>query len=416
MDEPIIYELKKLPDITLDKNKLYMLDNMTFDKDDIGSFISQTTIDLLQNNTHFVSFIWKPTQTSIYDINKYSVVKTFITCYNVSVGNRIILTEVDYNKYKYKQFNNEKRVYITELYTNVQIKSCNNFNIIVNDEDHDLLYIYITENKPEAETYASTLENKSNIIYKPIDITSVVDISSNENLTYDFFNELLYMNNINTSILTETLRINIDKGYIIKLFCNKTVDLNESNLIKHIECVYNNKVDLNNRFINRRELKNVLDKNLCAYIISNIKQFTNDDTNKELNKLSTIYEPMSFIIHTVILPEFAKCYNIPIDDYVINAANVKIIRDIETDDNNILKNNNKLKGIMAMDIMLSPNVDCVGFSRRFNDDTSITMSTGDAIIYNPRLLTDTKYIKGKLCLLSFEIEVISLLRMKSAVY
>jgi hypothetical protein len=326
-----------------------------------------------------------------------------------------MLTEVDYNKYKYKQFNNEKRVYITELFTNLQVKSCSNFNVILNGEGHDLLYIYITENKPEAETYASKLENKSNTIYKPSDITSVINISSKENLTYDFFNELLYMNNLNTSIINETLRINIDKGHIINLYCNKTIDINENNLIKHIECIYTNKIDFNNRFINRRELKNVFDKNLCGYIISNIKLFANNDANKELNKLSTLCEPISFIIHTAILPEFAKCYNIPVEDYIINAINLKIIRDINTDDHNISKNN-KSKGIMAIDIMLSPNVDCLGFSRIFNDDTSITMSTGDAVIYNPRLLKDTKHIKGKLCLLSFEIEVISLLHIKSNIY
>ena len=87
MDEPIVYEFDNLPNITLDKNKLYILDSNRSEKDDLEIFINKTTVGLLKNNSNSVSFIWNPTQTSIYDINKHRIVKTFITCYNSKVGN-----------------------------------------------------------------------------------------------------------------------------------------------------------------------------------------------------------------------------------------------------------------------------------------------------------------------------------------
>jgi hypothetical protein len=222
------------------------------------------------------------------------------------------------------------------------------------------------------------------------------------------------MKNTNNNIINEISTINIEKGHIINLYCDTVIDLNESNLRRQIECVYNNELDFKNRFINRRELKTTIDKNFCAYILSNYKRIINDDASTELSKLSTIYEPMSFIIHTKILPEFANYYNIPINDYIINATNIKIRNNIDTDDNNILKTKNKFVGVMAMVIMLS--YDCLGFSIKFIDDTYITLSTGDAIIYNPRLLSESQHLNGNFYFLSFEIEIVSLLHIKNDIY
>ena len=92
------------------------------------------------------------------------------------------------------------------------------------------------------------------------------------------------------------------------------------------------------------------------------------------------------------------------------------MRYVDTDNNNIMKKVDNTNGIMSIDIMLSPKNDCLGFTRKFVDDTYISFSTGDAVIYNPRLLNETKFINDKIYILSFEVELISLLHIKAMLY
>jgi len=423
MCEPIIKEFTKLPAINITANKYYLFDSKTTDKDDIECFVNQTISSCMHKtdpDEPFIGFVYNPSPSVLYDINKYKVIKTFITCFNirneVNLNNTIILTKINYNKYKYKQFDKEKNIYITHLYNNIQIQPGENFNVIPNERDHDILYIYITETKPFGEAYVRNLTDVVNKIYEAVNITSIVDVTTSEKLDYQFFNELLYMRNINNDTIKKITDNFIEKGHTINLSCDDIIDLNSSSLIRHIECVYSNNLSLDNRFINRRELKGILDKNFCACIVSNYTRIANNYQLYNIDRNYTFYEPISYLIHSKILPYFIKCYNIPENDYIINAKNIHICRNIDTNDANINKKTQNYTGVVAIDIMISSNDDCLGFSRKFVDDTAMSMSTGDAIIYNPRLLSNTNSANDKIYLLSFEIELISLLHINSIIY
>ena len=421
MKEPIIKEFDNLPSVTIDADKPYLFDKTRREKDNIERFIDKTTSSFLSDtdtNKQFVGFIYNPSPSVLHDLNKYKVLNIFITCFKTKheLNNQIILTEIDYKKYKYKQFNNENCIYITNLYNNIQVQSFSNFNFILSECSPDIIYIFITEVKPDIETYVGNLSDDVIITYEATNITSIDNVITKDKLDYDFFNELVYFKNTNANLINAIKHASVDKGRIIKLSCNERKDLNDTNLLKQIECVYKNNFDFKNRFINRREIKNVFDHNFCAYIISNYNRISNDGSLRDVNNFPALYEPISFLIHRILLPEFVKCYNIPEDDYVINATNIRIMRYVDTDNNNIMKKVDNTNGIMSIDIMLSPKNDCLGFTRKFVDDTYISFSTGDAVIYNPRLLNETKFINDKIYILSFEVELISLLHIKAMLY
>ena len=144
MKEPIIKEFDNLPSVTIDADKPYLFDKTRREKDNIERFIDKTTSSFLSDtdtNKQFVGFIYNPSPSVLHDLNKYKVLNIFITCFKTKheLNNQIILTEIDYKKYKYKQFNNENCIYITNLYNNIQVQSFSNFNFILSECSPDII-------------------------------------------------------------------------------------------------------------------------------------------------------------------------------------------------------------------------------------------------------------------------------------
>lgn len=294
--------------------------------------------------------------------------------------NCMIITDIDYNKYMFKQFADPfSSIYICRQKTGMHILTDPNVFLYSNTDESistlDIL-IYSTSTLNISINIESRLEHRDICVDETvINYKYYNDILYNKKFNHKFIDEL-----ISNELYDETLYL-ISKGNVSKL--KETGDItNDLNSIK----IYNG-----NRFANRFLYKNILSESTCEWLINSFKLFHSDTSNivMNINDKQVFYDNLIAILIEYLLPFVVRSFNFDTEDFTINVIDTYIIK--ETSSSITEMNDISPPDTFTISILLSKLDTSNDNHFKFKDGAIYKPEQGDALLFYSSLKTD-KYI------------------------
>lgn len=322
-----------------------------------------------------------------------------------------IVTNVDLEKYKYKEFNNEKNIAIIFPKKNKHISFDGRhkhgvssiFEENKEDEPRYILAINLWDKKPTNVAYYESMQTETlyNIQTPLINVEKNTDLENNiivkDILNYDFFEDLLYRNIYSCSFFSSILKNAYHDGnYFFKIEekkdeCNlEKIENNKLiNDIENIKTIDN--IVSNNRFLQRFILNNIYSKDTCSWIINESEMYAKENggwTTNRHNKYPTTDIPIDkikpifkYVLGSLdnIITKIYKYYCMP-ESIKINIVDLFIVKyeegaqnklDIHTDGS-----------FLTFSIMLSSINDYQGGGTQFNDGLKVVLDQGDVLVHS----------------------------------
>ena len=342
-----------------------------------------------------------------------------------------IITNIDLEKYKYKEFDYENDITIIFPKKNKHISfdGSNSHGTYVlfeenrADDPRHLLSINLWNKKPTNVEYYNSIEkeklyNKQSSLIN-IDIDTNCDFKKNimvkDILNYNFFENLLYKNIYKHLIFSDVLnKYYIEGVYFLKIEEEKD-ELNFEKIAKHklINDIENIKtidnIVSNNRFLQRFIFNNIYSQDTCNWIINESELYAKENggwtknmrsnrhtTDISIDKIPSIFK---YILGTLpnIISKFHKYYCIP-EITEINILELFILKYEEGYQNKFDMYNNG--SFLTFNVMLSSSKDYEGGGTQFNDGIKICLEQGDLLLHSGYVKhTDLDVTKGKLYIL-----------------
>ena len=323
-----------------------------------------------------------------------------------------VMTEIDIDNYKYKEFKKQDTVNVIFPKKNTHVvfngNMCNGFMIPkdtnTNTENQINAILINVWHSVDSEVNSET-DNK-----KPIKIenTTTTDFTplnnqiiwTNDLLTYNMFNNLLYMKKYTHQDMKTILELyNNDAPQNWYVITKSEINLKNVDTITNTNSKKNNQSNVKNRFFQRFNIKKILSSNTCEWLINTA---TKNDTNlsfsydqsyicmMENSELNSFTRTM---LETVC-DEVNKSYNINYQNNENNENNTKIeITNVLLSkyDNNTTNNNglkmysNNTNHHITTEIMLSSLEDENNSKEGqllFDDGLSVILNQGDMVIYS----------------------------------
>lgn len=324
-----------------------------------------------------------------------------------------IITDVDFNTFKFKEFENQKSLFFSFPKSGKQItfspeKFHGTSNIFNNDnylKERYILAINIWNKQPHNipfytnNSYIQT-EILVNIESSENSIKNIQDIEiTNKYINYQFYEDLLYNKHNNLFfIFQEFISENSDNDNIRFLLIDESLKKLESslknkfgNIIDDYNIINNNEIELKyNRFLQRFQYKNVYTNDICKWIISESEKYASLNggwTTKRHKNYPTTDIPIERIksIFNFILQSFStitekiiKAYNLP-SNININYIDVFIVK-YEANQQSFLELH-KDGSFLSFQILLSNTTDFEGGGTYFDDGLIMNPEQGDLIIH-----------------------------------
>lgn len=314
-----------------------------------------------------------------------------------------VMTEIDIDTYKYKEFKNQDTLNVIFPKKNTHVvfngNTCNGFVIpedtnTNNENTINAILINVWNNNETENTepiITTSIENTTTSEFVPLNNQI---IWTNDLLTYNMYNNLLYMKKYTHEDMTPILELyNNDAPQNWYLITKSEINLKNVDTITNTNSKNNNQSNFNNRFLQRFTIKKILSPNTCEWLINTA---TKNDMNlssphdqsdicmmenKEMNSFTrTMLE--------TVCDEVNKSYNIN------NTLNHKIeITDVllvKYDKNNTINNGLKMFSNtchhITTEIMLSIIPDENNTSKEgqlmFEDGLIVILNQGDMVIYS----------------------------------
>jgi hypothetical protein len=324
-----------------------------------------------------------------------------------------ILTNIDLEKYKYKEFDNEKDITIIFPKKNKHISfdGSNRHGVYAlfeenkEDEPRNILAINLWNKKPTNVKYYNSkeIEIKYNKQIPLININTDIDPDCKKNiivkniLNYDFFENLLYKNIHKYSIFSDLLKkYYIDGFYFFKIEdkrdeCNLK-KIEENKLINDIENIKTiDNIVSNNRFLQRFILNNIYSQDTCNWIINESEKYAGENegwtTNRHDNYPTTdipidkIKSILKYILTTLpnIMNKIYKYYCIP-ESIETNILDLFIVKYEEGYQNKLDMHTDG--SFLTFNIMLSSSKDYEGGGTQFNDGIKVFLDQGDLLVHS----------------------------------
>ena len=244
-----------------------------------------------EDNNTSLSKNHKKTENNVY---VYPLINC-ITYLNEKI-NPILLTNIDMEKYIYKDFYSEKQISVLYPKINTQIivdsskfyKSFNKYNFDVENNELKLIINVWNINPINIEYYIpSSITNynknnsiiyidKNNLIFKKVDV-------SNEIINFELFENLFYKHNCEyNKKLLEIIDLNGNDDDLIIFNLNEEIEKHNKELnLKNkygdmydlIKDVYNNNININNRFLQRLIKENLYSVDTCNWICNEFDKY-----------------------------------------------------------------------------------------------------------------------------------------------
>jgi hypothetical protein len=338
-------------------------------------------VQILKNPENNIYPIFKKNETTF----KYPILSCMVFLTDSELP--FVITEIDIDNYKYKEFKKQDTLHVIFPKKNTHVvfdrSVCNGF-IIPKDTNNEnpinAILINVWDNTEN--TKPIKIENKTTSRFIPLNNQI---IWTNDFLTYNMFNNLLYMKNYTHE----------DVNPILELY-NNDAPQNWYIITKsEINLKNNNQSNFKNRFLQRFHIKSILSPNTCDWLINST---TKNDTNISLsNDKSYIHmmennEIKSFtttMLETVC-DEINKSYNINIENNTNHKIEITDVLLMKYDNNNTKNNGIKMFSNMDHDItaeiMLSlpdqNNNNNKEGQLMFNDGLHVILNQGDMVIYS----------------------------------
>ena len=357
----------------------------------------------------------------------------------------LLLTNITYEKYKYKEFDHESTISLVFPKKNTQVTFKENtyhgtvcLENIINSYNRDnsdnildryIIAINIWDNKIlNSEYYSSTryiLDNK----IEPGFIEIVESHESQEifvenKLTYSFFKKLLYddiftindFENI-TGIYSYYKIIDIQNN--IKIKNMKKIEVFKKdleNIIESIDCP--RKLNPFNRFIQRYTYPSIYSKDVCQWFIHESEAYASKNggwceyrhksyptVDLPIKDISTIFHYFVFSLQS-ILSTVKKAYDIP-DGYYMNIIDAFIIKYKSNQQNELEFHTDG--SIVSFNILLNNENDFEGGGTYFSDNLQVASHQGDLMIHCGKIKhAGGKITKGTRYLLVCFVDIIFL--------
>jgi hypothetical protein len=324
-----------------------------------------------------------------------------------------LITNIDLEKYKYKEFKKETEITLVFPKKNKHItfdgSKMHGLSAIFSedkpDENRYLIAINLWDKKPTNVDYYVSQKIEDKIYNSKKQLVSISPESKIENkilvekmLTFNFFEDLLYKNLPACAVFSELIEKDFQKNSnnIFKIEEKKEDDNSESKErdkimsdIENIKTIDN--IVYNNRFLQRFVLNNIYSKDTCNWIINESELYANENggwsTNRHKNYpttdipvenikpifkfvLSTIQNIMSKIYRSYCIPEIATM-NI-VDLFVVKYdEKLQTKLDFHTD-----------VSFITFSIMLSSSKDYEGGGTKFNDGITVVLEQGDILLHS----------------------------------
>ena len=361
-----------------------------------------------------------------------------VTYLNDNDNNPTLITDVDKETYKYKQFDNKKIcLSLPRKMKQITFNGSDYYHTecklsFVKDAIRNILVINIWDKKPlnvptfnyEYFSFKYTMNkkielgtiffNKDDIIFnvnKKTDKTAIININNNYILSQQFFENILYQDNFNCLILNEYInKVNENKLYDTFLFekseietCEKKSILDTSNISK-----------FNQRFIKNKHFTN----DICKWIIYESESYASTHTgwttnrhnnypttDLEIENISSIFSFILISFKETISKEIIKNYSLNEDIYSFEIVDLFIVK-YEMNNQRSLNIHDDLCCITA-NILLSDINDFKGGGTYFEDDITVHLNQGDMIIHSGKCKhAGAEITEGKRYVLVFFINIL----------
>ena len=323
-----------------------------------------------------------------------------------------VITDIDLEKYKYKEFQNEKNITIVFPKKNKHItfdgsKRHGVSSIFEEDKINELRYIIainLWDRKPTNVEYYQK-EKTTKMYDNKIQVININPCNEDENiifvkdiLNYDFFENLFYKNKNECSVFSDLLKIEFyeNNKYIFKIEEKneeKNVELTKANKllidIENIKTIDN--IVSTNRFLQRCILNNIYSQDTCNWIINESELYAKENggwtTNRHNNYPTTdipvnnIKSIFKYVLGTIpnIMTKIYKSYCIP-ESISINIVDLFIVK-YEKDAQSKLEIHTD-GSFITFSIMLSSSKDYEGGGTEFNDGIQTFLEQGDILVHS----------------------------------
>jgi hypothetical protein len=334
-----------------------------------------------------------------------------------------VLTNIDYDTYKYKEFEDQTSLYLSFPRFGKHITfEPNKFHGISNLFNNDnykkaryMLAINLWDKKPENVPYYDIKLNEQLIEDKTIikietNISKIVSnpfesiIVSNKIKIVDFFERLLYHKEKNLFLMFEEFISENSNNHCFEIILKHETEKDKlqqklknkyGNIIDDINSIMDeNAVISYNRFLQRFSYQKIFTNDICRWIINECENYANSNggwTTKRHVKYPTTDLPIEnvkpifpFIVETfkTIADKIKKSYNLN-DDIKLNFVDVFIVK-YKHNEQSFLELH-KDGSFLSFNILLSNQDDFEGGGTYFDDGLIMTQEQGDLTIHSSKI-------------------------------
>jgi len=421
--------------LNLDKEEYDILEKYVYDS--AVFHLSQQRLELktedvvadLSNNIHeyFVEF-WIKTQPLLNNLhidcdeheieinNKYIFpTKSIITYLNDHLY-PTLFTNVDIEKYKYKDFVKENNIVLVFPKKNTQVSfygskyhgeiKLNEISEADYENERLILAINIWKHKPtNVDFYESCLDvsskkyNKTSILINISNIREKYTIDASKQFNESIFNQLLYKNDISIcSLFKDEILEGLTKNmYYIEIVDNSIYnyeynqpELQVKLLIKDLENISSENVNRNNRFLQRFVYEKFFSNDVCKWILHEVNEFGNKNEWKlcrhqnystvdiHLQILENAFKYCLFSFSN-LFKKIYKSYCIP-ENYIADVKDMFIVKYEVYGQKSLTTHQDGTH--LSCNIMLSDTTDYEGGGTYFYDGLTYYLNAGDVLVHS----------------------------------
>jgi len=416
----------------LDLSKSLLSPYEKFVYDTASYHFKRLSIDINNLNNYYVEFWCKnkfETHRLHVDCDEYekmtklNYIHPLLSCVTYFNDNNCptIITNIDMDTYKYKEFENQTELFLSMPKCNKQItfdgKYYHGSTLLDNSFKNDSRYIIainLWDKKPKNVDYYINETDANNIskedqcfqvkIEKEIDSTNTINVCK-KTINYNLFEDILYNGNENAmNIFKEHINFENSEKSCFKFVLDSTIERKEINvklknkygdIIDDINEIMNEKANLKyNRFLQRFHYTKVYTPDICRYIINESEKYALNNggwTTKRHNNYPTTDLPVERIasifgliletLHTIV-KKVKKSYGLK-DDMVVNIHDLFIVKYKDNEQNYLDMHCDG--SFLSFNILLSDTADFEGGGTYFDDGLTAYLEQGDILIHTSRI-------------------------------
>ena len=338
-----------------------------------------------------------------------------------------LISNIDLETYKYKQFEKQHSILLSLPRINKQIAFDGRFYhgnvaLIEPDETTELytMSMNIWDKKPRNMNYY--IPKYESIALNREDVTTTFSIGnatcnvkvSEDIINYKFFNSLLY-DKCNDAcykfgeLVTKYIDDSQNSSFVFEV--DKSIKQNAhvdklktayGDIVDDFNAITNETIELKyNRFLQRFQFENVYSQDICKYIINECEVHANKNggwttkrhskyptTDLPVNQIPSIFGIILATLNNTIVGKIATSYNLNNLDISSNPIAIDIndlfIVKYSHDQQNSLKMH-KDASFISFSVLLNSKNDFEGGGTYFDDGLTVHLNQGDILIHNSRV-------------------------------